>query len=158
MRWLRSNLLVFDQIQVIRPSDVIDPEYHAANQAVFDLLPDAFDEIRQTHYQMALDPPNEELLLKTVDLISRKFRRPRTLEVRVDKGGQVSFPGYTFLHVSKLPSFIDSELERRGLIQDTQEKLLEKLTERQYFRVVQRDASNVILALIADHYARDRSA
>ncbi len=42
--WLRSMLLFFDQIQVIRPEEVSDPKYHEANKAVSDLLPEAFGE------------------------------------------------------------------------------------------------------------------
>jgi hypothetical protein len=58
--------------------------------------------------------------------------------------------------VSKLPPSIDYALQRYGLVRSVEGTLLEKLTADHYFRVVQKDASNVILALIADHFARQK--
>jgi uncharacterized protein (UPF0305 family) len=70
VRWLRSMLLFFDQIKVIRPAEVEDPQYHEANKAVFDLIPHVFDEIRRRHYQMSLVPRNKQLLASVLDYIA----------------------------------------------------------------------------------------
>jgi hypothetical protein len=87
---------VFDQIQVILPSEIDDPEYHAENRAIIDLLPEAFDEVRQTSYEAAFDPHNEKLLGKAFDLIARTVRPSAEIKVVIDQGGRVSFPGYAF--------------------------------------------------------------
>jgi hypothetical protein len=154
--WVRSTLLVFDQIQVIRPTEVEDPRYHVGNRAVFDLLPHTFGEIRKTHYEMTLDPQNREILISTLDFIAnqKKMPSPKKLVLRYDLSGDVSVPGFVFLHLSKIPSFVKAALEQRGLIHLLAEKVLRESGHLDGFRVVQEDASNVILALIADHYGK----
>jgi len=149
-------LLVFDQIQVIRPKEVEDPDYDSANRAVFDLLPHTFGEIRKTHYEMSLDLRNRNLLLSTLDFIASqpKFVSRKGFSISFSKDGKVGVPGYTFLHVSKLHRFVEAELERRKLINPEAEDIVRGLHGPSDFRIVESNASNVILALIADHYAR----
>jgi len=53
VKWLRSMLLFFDRVEVIRPTDV-DPQYDQANEAVFNLIPHAFGEIKKSQYEMTL--------------------------------------------------------------------------------------------------------
>ena len=61
VQWFRSMLLFFDHIRVIRPTEVADPRYHAANAAVVELLPHVFGEVRKKHYELSLDPRNKSL-------------------------------------------------------------------------------------------------
>ena len=154
VRWLRSVLLVFDQIQVIRPVEVEDPQYHAANQAVFDLLPDVFGEIRKKHYELALDPHNPGLLTKSLGYIADRRRGHVKHTIQIHGNGSISVPGYVFLHVSKMPPFLSEELERLGLIDTVAERAARNMGNLDNFRVVQRDASNLILSLIADYYGQ----
>lgn len=156
VRWVRSSLLVFDQIQVIRPTEVLDPQYHEANVAVYDLLPHTFGEIRKAHYEMTLDPHNRQILLSTLDLISyhQKSDPRRSVTITIAPGGGTSVPGYVFLHSSKIPPFVNAALEERNLVHVNAERVLGQQHDLHDFRIVQQDASGVILALIADHYGR----
>lgn len=152
--WVRSTLLVFDQIQVIRPIEVEKPDYHEANQAVFELLPHTFGEIRKTHYEMTLDTHNKQILLSTFDFIARSKKNSRIkVEFNVS-AGTTTVPGYVFLHLSKIDDFVRDALETRNLIHLFAEEQLRPLINFEGFRLVQEDAANVILALIADHYGR----
>jgi hypothetical protein len=156
VEWVRSTLLVFDQIQVIRPTEVENPDYHEANRAVFDLLPHAFGEIRKQHYEMTLDPHNRAVLVSTFDLIARRLKRdkrPRRI-LPTPRAGGIAVPGHVFLHLSKIPEFVKDALEQRKLINLPAEQMVRKLGNLDDFRVVQEDASNVVLALIADHYGK----
>ena len=96
VKWLRSQLLFFDQIQVIRPREVRDPRYDPKNAAVFDLIPDAFGEIRRKQYQMTFSPPNRKLLVKVLDLIAarRQSRKTKELTIELDTCGGISPPGF----------------------------------------------------------------
>jgi hypothetical protein len=91
-------LLFFDQIQVIRPAEVDHPQYHEANQAIFELAPDAFAEIRKRHYEMSLVPQNKKMLSSLLDSIATKRRRynDRRMILDVDDSGGLSIPGYPF--------------------------------------------------------------
>lgn len=153
--WLRSVLLFYDQVQVIRPEEVADPQYDPANSAVFDLIPHVFGEIKRQHYEMALDVRNREILGRAFDAAAEKVsaKRNSQIEIQIRRGGGVSVPGYTFLHMSKLPGIVAKELKRRDLILDGLDGVPDALGA-QGFRIVERTACNIILAMIADHYSR----
>ena len=156
VRWVRSTLLVFDQLQVIRPTEVVNPRYHEANVAVYELLPHAFSEIRRAHYDMTLSPNNKRLLFSTLNLIADKYKR-NTLQgakLRFTPGEGAYVPGYVYLHLSKIPDFVRKALESRGLFHAAAEQILKHQHNLHDFRIVQRDAAAIILALIADYYGR----
>ena len=150
-------LLFFDQIQVIRPAEVDHPQYHEANQAIFELAPDAFAEIRKRHYEMSLVPQNKKMLSSLLDSIATKRRRynDRRMILNVDDSGGLSIPGYLFLHVSKLNPWVLTELKNRSLILTTAESLLQR-AGMQDFRIVEQHACNLVLALLADHYGKEQ--
>jgi hypothetical protein len=156
VRWVRSALLVFDQIQVIRPTEVHDPRYHGGNAAVYELLPHTFGEIRKKHYEMTLDPRNRQVLISALDFIARrqKLDPTRKLKFTTAPGRGVSVPGYVFLHSSKIPTFVNQAIEQRQLVHVLAEEIIRRKDNFRDFRIVQQHASGVILALIADHYGR----
>lgn len=154
--WLRSVLLFYDQIQVIRPKDVTDPQYDPANSAVFELIPHAFGEIRKKHYEMTLDVRNKDILTRSLDAAASNvpMNHKHRFAIRIAPGGDISVPGYSLLHVSKLPSIVESELKRRDLVLEKAEPNVLKILGKRNFRIVEQNASNIILAMIADHYSR----
>ena len=158
VKWLRSMLLFFDQIQVIRPAEVDSPQYHDANKAVFDLIPQAFGEIRKHHYEMKLVPRNRQMIASALDHIAarptRHNKRQFTVLISPD-GGSPSVPGYSFLHVSKLNPWMLSQLERRSLILKVAEPIFWNKFGMEQFRLVERRACNLVLALLADHYGQE---
>lgn len=71
--------------------------------------------------------------------------------------GSISIPGYTFLHVSKLPNVVKEELQRRSLILEQADPLFPEMCGREGFRIVEETASGVVLAMIADFYGRQHN-
>lgn len=157
VKWLRSMLLFFDQIQVIRPLEVENPHYHEANKAVFDLIPHAFGEIRKRHYEMSLVPRNKQVLASALDHIATRTAHynNKKFTVQFFPGGSLSVPGYAFLHVSKLNRWVLNQLERRSLILTVAEPMFQDHLDRG-FRLVERRASNLVLALLADYYGQEQ--
>lgn len=146
VKWLRSMLLFFDKVNVIRPEEVLNPGYHTDNVAVFDLIPQAFGEIRKKHYGLTLNEPENELLKSTLDCIASE-RPHRPYETRIDRDGRVDVTGCTLLHVSKIPNDLYRELESRSLIiKDV------SFGEDSGFHLVDTDASNLILSFLANQY------
>lgn len=158
VKWLRSMLLFFDQIKVIRPEEVENPEYHVANKAVFDLIPDAFGEIKKRHYEMTLVPKNRRMLASALDYIAGRKKRQnrRRFAVEISPDGSLSVPGYSFLHVSKLNPWLSEELKRRSLFLEPAEPMFQNGFGMENFRIVERRACNLVLALLADHYAQEQ--
>lgn len=150
-------LLFFDQIQVIRPAEVDDPQYHEANKAVFDLIPRAFGEIRKHHYEMNLVPRNREVLSSALDYIAPRptLNNKRRLQIDFSRESGVSVPGYSFLHVSKLDEWVRDQLDRRSLILTEAEPIFWDAFGMNNFHLVERRACNLILALLADYYGRE---
>jgi hypothetical protein len=149
-------LLFFDQIQVIRPAEVENPGYHPANTGVFDLIPEAFAEIRKHHYEMSLVPRNMQILTSVLDRIIPRSADRNRREVKIVAGphGTVEVPGYALLHTSKLNQSVYEELDRRLLISKAAERLIRGVSSLRGFLVVERRACNLVLALLADHYGR----
>lgn len=157
VKWLRSMLLFFDQIQVIRPAEVDSPQYHDANKAVFDLIPQTFGEIRKRHYEMRLVPRNRQMIASALDHIGPRPTRHnnRQFTVLISPDGSLSVPGYLFLHVSKLNPWVRNQLERRSLILKVAEPIFWNGFGMEGFRLVERRACNLVLALLADHYGQE---
>ena len=157
VKWLRSMLLFFDRVEVIRPLDV-DPQYNQANEAVFNLIPHAFGEIKKRQYEMTLDIRNKTLLQSKFASIAKRNPRKRTDNIVVVIGGEgYEISGYTRLHLSKLNSFVLKLLEKNSLIGGPAEKISHQLRDLEEFRLVDAKASLLILSLIADCYAKKKS-
>ncbi len=159
VRWLRSMLLFFDRIEVIRPPDV-DPQYNPANEAVFNLIPHAFGEIKKRQYEMTLNIRNKTLLEKALATIGKR-RTPKRKEVKlvISDQGTLKISGYTLLHDSKLNRFVLELLKKYSLIAPGPAimEISKEIGEIDGFQVVHTDASDLILSLIADYYARNMS-
>jgi hypothetical protein len=151
-------LLFFDRIEVIRPTDV-NPQYDQANEAVFNLIPDAFGEIKKQQYKITLNQNNKTLLKKALATIAKRRARKRNEFKMVISGhGTLDISGYTLLHDSKINRFVLELLKKNSLIApDQAREIANKIGEIDRFQVVHTDASDLILSLIADHYARKRS-
>ena len=66
--YLRSVLLFFDRFEVIIPTDV-PAEYDDANARIIDVLPDAFYERRERHYEFDLDALGWQRFERALDLL-----------------------------------------------------------------------------------------
>lgn len=158
VKWLRSMLLFLDRVEVIRPTDV-DPQYDQANAAVFNLIPHAFGEIKKSQYEMTLDERNKTLLEKAfVTIAKRKTHKRKEAKLILTDQGTLKMSGYTLLHYSKLNRFVLELLKKHSLIAPGPARdIAKEIGAIDGFQVVHADASDLILSLIADHYARNRS-
>jgi hypothetical protein len=147
-------LLVFDRISVIRPTDV-EASYDARNQAVFERIPHTFEEIKRHQYEMQLSCDNESVIERAFQLIASTRPKPKNqLSVIVRPEG-TELPGYVWMHVSKLNDSIRQLLEKYELIGGRWEAMFQEQAPRG-FKLVNERACNLILSLIADHYANER--
>lgn len=108
---------------------------------------------------MKLDSRNKALLEKAFMIISKKKIRKRK-EVKLILGDQGKFEisGYTLLHYSKLNRFVFELLKKHSLIAPGPARNIAKeIGSIDGFQFVHADASDLILSLIADHCARNRS-
>ncbi len=156
VKWLRSVLLFYDQVQVILPSEIAHPTFHPANSEVFNLLPSAFGTIRKAHYEMALDTASYPLFLSALDHIASSLPEDRHRTVRITLENDIhTFPGYTFLHLSKLSDHVIHALESRRLLLSGAEDLLGD-HRPDGFRLVEERTAHLLLSLIADYYSRQQ--
>ncbi len=126
VKWFRSMLLFFDRVEVIRPKDVC-PQYDPANEDVFNLVPHVFGEIKRHQYEMQLNVRNKEILKNAFGYIAQTLApQKKKVKVRVFKDGNISVPGYSRLHVSKIPPYVSHLLEKNSLINHHAEKILQE--------------------------------
>jgi hypothetical protein len=73
--YLRAVLLFFDRFEVIIPEGV-PADYLPANQQVFDLIPDSFQERRERHYEIDLHGERWGRFKRALDMIAEERRLP----------------------------------------------------------------------------------
>lgn len=146
--WLRAMLLFYDKINVILPKDV-EPQYDEANARVIELIPDAFDPIRESKYTIDYNKFNIQIISKAFDYIAEVDPCAKTDRVKMLISGEgKSIAGYSFLHDSKFTDKILDMLVGR--------KLCLPEFEENGFYPVNRQASCLILSLLADNYASQK--
>lgn len=147
--WLRAMLLFYDKINVILPKDV-KPNYEPANANVIDLIPDAIGAIRESQYEIDHNKYNFQTIAKAFDYIAEvnPCARSECVKIVIPEKG-VSYDGYSLLHKSKFNDEIFKLLKERNLCHPG----LNIIAEKPDFLVVNRQASSLILSLIADNYA-----
>jgi len=147
--WLRAMLLFYDKINVILPKDV-KPNYEPANANVIDLIPDAIGTIRESQYEIDHNKYNFQTIAKAFDYIAEvdSYAKTDLVKIVIPENG-VSYDGYSLLHKSKFNDEMFKLLKERNLCHPG----LNKIAEKPDFLLVNRQASSLILSLIADNYA-----
>jgi len=153
--WLRSVLLVTDEVNRIVPTEfpTDDPPALAEMRDAIDgclinLPPTAID----------ISPTGDELVRLDRAFASLQRKPPRSergnaFEIVIHRDGAISFPGYTLLADAKIADEVRSLLQRHHLQGDAQTAHARALHSRAE-TVVRRDASYLILSLVADRMAR----
>lgn len=143
---------MFDRFEVVVPSDV-PAEYDEENSRIIDLLPDAFSERRERHYEVDLDESGWRRFEQALDWLVEQ--RPPSNEVSGLFGPDGSFrlKDYAFTHDAKMNYRIKSFLERKRLLRPELDLFPEALG-KEGFHVVDERASRLVLSLIADTLAR----
>ena len=101
--YLRAVLLFFDRFEVIIPEGV-PAGYLPANQQVFNLIPDAFQERRERHYEIDLHGERWDRFELALDMIVEDQRLPEPTTRHATRPGRKTPKG------SQLPLFPEEEL------------------------------------------------
>lgn len=145
--WLRAMLLFYDKIHVILPKG-IKPDYDEANARVIDLISGAFDPIVKNQYEIDYEKYDIELIKRAIDYIADNNNYAlNSANVSMDSNLQL-YSECTMTHRSKFSDKIFQHLIDRNLCFPELEK--------NGLYPVDRQASGLILSLLADNYAFQR--
>lgn len=157
--WLRAQLLFFDKVESIIPTDVEwtpDP----LNDALFQKKPKLFAPIRKTVYL----PGDYRLDLPTFDrackLIKEEYGAadPREIEFQINKKtSERQVDRRSWLHNSKLNPAILTTLRENGLVIE-EKGLSDAVIGRPNFVLADEHASCLVVGMIAEHIAGNRAA
>jgi hypothetical protein len=152
--FFRSALLFFDRLEVIVPENV-EARYDESNSRVCELIPEAFGERRESHYEIDLTEDGWQRLGNAFDLIVEAKPPSSDMVIEVSKDGMVRFKGHVLTHDAKMSMRIQSMLKERKLLRTDMTKMARELFGRDGgFHVVDERASCLILALLADSQSR----
>lgn len=153
--WLRSVLLLVDDVKRIVPEDVDtrDPEdlkELAGELGVLSPVSPSDTQIR---------PIGEDLawLERTFELIAaeRKLSGKRPVSILVRKSGSIQIQGWTSLFDRKLSDQVRLLLEKNGLVNERTQKFAAGVGDMEGKTMVVSEASEAILSFIAGSIAKD---
>lgn len=144
--WLRSSLLFFDKVRTIIPRDASYSPSQYVLETV-DYLPDAYDMYSPTQEDIQIEGINFERLEKGFQNI--EIHSPAKHNLTIDRMGNISIEGYSFIHEKKLSDKIKSILIDKELIDGEMSALVEK----DDFYVIKKEAGDLIVSTIADKLA-----
>jgi len=152
--WLRSILLLADEVTRIVPADV-DPQDPPGILAIASAVPDCLTTVAPTTVDVTPQGTNLSRLDKAFELIGRgKPRNRKTLvTISISPGGATSVVGHVFLHETKVSREIKRLLRHHHLLDDDVTEMSQSLSASGYL-VVDKKASNLILSTVADKVAR----
>jgi hypothetical protein len=150
--YLRSVLLFFDRFEVIIPTDV-PAEYDDANARIIDVLPDAFYERRERHYEFDFDASGWQRFERALDLLVEQKPPAKGVRIVTDPDGAMRFKDHVLTHDAKLNDRIKPLLTERKLLRPNLDRL-SKSIGRRGFHVVDERAACLILSVLADTLAR----
>jgi hypothetical protein len=142
--WLRRVLLLADSVTRIVPPDV-KPNDSEDVLAVQEAVPGSLTSVAPEPRDTAIERGDEERYRRVFGAVAQQ-RRPDADEIRitVSGGGHLAIANHEFVHDAKLSDFVLNQLRVNNLMIDGLGDLA-----GDHFVVVQRDASDVILAGLA---------
>jgi hypothetical protein len=149
LKWLRTFALFYDCVGSIVPDEWksrLSPELSefAAH------FPEAYEAVPPKNAGVYLFHLSAELLDRALQAVEAT---PPARTEMVVRDGAIEFPGYVVMHRHKLPPDVMDLLVRRGLVLDEKWRPIIPASIENCF-IVERRASNLILAYIADDLAR----
>jgi hypothetical protein len=148
LKWLRTFALFYDCVGSIVPDEWksgLSPELSefAAH------FPEAYEAVSPKNAGVYLFHLSAELLDRALQAVEATPPEQTNMVVR---GKEIEFPGYVIMHRHKLPPEVMDLLMRRGLVLEKWRPIIPASIENCF--IVERRASNLILAYIADDLAR----
>lgn len=149
--WLRSFLLFYPKVARIVPEEGIDDDIDL--RLFRESFPDAVEDIPATKHMIELD----DLQLSRLDRALAEISTPvDSFTVSFGSNNETEFPGYVFLHRSKVSSAVEELLLKHDLMPEFYQTMAYAVGASDKFLVVKDEAANLILSLLADRVARDR--
>lgn len=143
--WLRQTLLLCDGVVRIVPDDV-SPEDPDHLKQLLDAVGGCLESVAPGQGDVALEHGDKDRLGRAFQAVAQQCTRSRDeIELTISNGGSLAISDHVFVHDAKLSDF---ELKRNGLLNEAVKGLA---PDR--FHVVQRDASDLILAGVASRIA-----
>jgi hypothetical protein len=147
--WLRRILLLSDGVVRIVPADV-DPDDSDDLKRLQETIEGCLRSVEPNTDDVAIEDGDEARLARAFGVLGKNAKDTAgRIEVSISLDGRLSIADHVFVHESKLSDFVQQELRRNGLLLGPLGSLASK-----GFRIVQQDASNVILAGLASRIAR----
>jgi hypothetical protein len=153
--WLRSVMLLTDEVRRIVPDDVVtnDPPRLAE---MIEHVEGCLEPIAPEPYD--IEPNFEELerLDKAFSVLSTRgsqIRDTTKFKMIIGLVGEISFDGFTFLYDQKIADSVRASLVRHNLVGKNQRAIAREFGAKNA-TVVRTDAAGLVLSIIADHLAR----
>lgn len=155
LEWLRTFLLFHKNIARIVPTDVVDFETDDFKR-FREAFPEAIIDIPSTSDLIELDQVQRDRLDKAFGKIAENMTISDevSLNLTIIDGG-ISFPGFAFLHRSKVSHSVHQLLIKHQLAPDFLQDVAAGFDISNEVIVVDDKAANLILSLLADRVARD---
>lgn len=145
--WLRRILLLADSVTRIVPSDV-KPDDPDDVCAVREAVPGSLTSVVPEKHDTAIEPGDEHRFRRVFGVLRQQRRsNPKKVTITVSKG-KLAIADHVFVHDAKLSDIVLNQLHRNKLVIDNLGKMVGPR-----FVVVQKDASDVILAGVAGKIA-----
>lgn len=153
-KWLRSMLLLTDQIERIVPKDA-DPEDDDSIKELIQSIPGCLISRPPEQYDIDFDHLTLDRLRCAFRIIKQQVDTAKEgrVEIVIGPAGSISIDGHTFLHRAKMAPQVRELLEDEGLLLPFLEDYAESIGAEKYLPVPS-EASNLVLSCIADRIAR----
>jgi hypothetical protein len=153
-KWLRSMLLLTDQIERIVPSDA-DPEDDDLIKELMQSLPGSLTSRPPEQHDIDFDHLTLERLRFGFRFIKKNIDTTvtRGVKIVITPTGSISIEGHTFLHCAKIAPQVREMLKEEGLLLPFLKNYAGIIGAENYLPVPS-EASNLILTCIADRIAR----
>lgn len=154
-KWLRSSFLFYDKIRTIYPKEDV-PEIPNNIMKLVDKIPHILEPIIPGEEDIEIDSMNLDRIEKAFfEIAGRKTaKQRRRLQIYL-RDGKIRIGGHTFLHNTKITKEVEGLLRRFKLIRKDLVWLKKSLLGKG-FEIVDVNAGNLIMSLIADRIARKR--
>lgn len=153
-KWLRSMLLLTDQIERIVPEGA-DPEDDDTIKELIQSIPGSLISRPPGQHDIDFDHLTLQRLRCAFRIIKEHVDtiQERQVKIVIGPAGSISIDGHTFLHRAKVAPQVRELLQDEGLLLPFLEDYAESIGAEKYLPIPT-EASNLVLSCIADRIAR----
>ncbi|HEX8549952.1 MAG TPA: hypothetical protein VF681_00215 [Abditibacteriaceae bacterium] len=153
IKWLKSNLLLFDQITRIVPNDANHVD-SAPIQELKSAMPEALGTYSPSNQDISVGHESLNQLDLAFGIIAAENQKtPDEIRIVISPSGKLGIENHVFLHDLKMSHLIRDSLVRHKLIRPELNSLIEHSVPKGY-SIVDKRASGLILSCVAAKIAR----